>query len=180
MMDRKKSSFFTENDIQPNLYLQNLETPFGPWIIGASNIGVRWIKIVDQYHFHDQPNEHTQVAAKELENYFEGKLKDFTVQTDLEGHSDFSVRVWNALKEIPYGKTITYAQMAKILGDPKCIRAAATANGRNPIPIIIPCHRVIGSDGSLTGFALGLDVKKHLLSLENPLKYVDRQMEFGF
>ena len=143
-------------------------------------IYIKWIKIVDTFHVVDKPNEHTRQAAAELAQYFTGELKQFSVKTDLEGYTEFSVRVWQALTEIPYVKTISYAQMANILGDPKCIRAAATANGRNPIPIIIPFHRVIGSDCGLTGFALGLDVKKHLLSLENPQKYVDHQMTLGF
>jgi methylated-DNA-[protein]-cysteine S-methyltransferase len=179
-MARKISSLLTESDIKPNVYVQNIETPFGPWIIGASDLGIRWIKIVDTHHVIDKPNQNTRQAAAELAQYFAGGLRQFSVKTDLEGYTAFSVRVWQALTEIPYGKTISYAQMANILGDPKCIRAAATANGRNPIPIIVPCHRVIGSDGSLTGFALGLDVKKHLLSLENPQKYVDHQMTLGF
>jgi methylated-DNA-[protein]-cysteine S-methyltransferase len=179
-MDRKISSLLTESDIKPNVYVQNIVTPYGTWIVGASATGIRWIKIVDTYHVTDKPNEHTQHAAAELTQYFAGELKQFSVKTDLEGYTEFSVRVWKALTEIPYGKSISYAQMANILGDPKCIRAAATANGRNPIPIIIPCHRVIGSDGSLTGFALGLDVKKHLLSIENPQKYLDHQMTLEF
>jgi len=95
---------------------------------------------------------------------------------DLEGNTEFSIKVWNKLTQIPYGKTISYLQLAIDMGDQKCIRAAATANGRNPIPIIIPCHRVIGSDGSLTGYALGLEVKRKLLALENPIKYSDRQI----
>ena len=81
----------------------------------------------------------------------------------------FQKKVWNKLLDIPYGKTCSYLDMAKALGDPKVIRAAASANGKNPISIVIPCHRVIGSDGSLTGYASGLHRKKWLLDLESPV-----------
>lgn len=103
----------------------------------------------------------------QLQDYFEGKRKEFSLKLSPEG-TDFQKRVWKQLQEIPYGKTVNYQQMANQLGDPKVIRAAASANGKNPISIIIPCHRVIGSDGSLTGYAGGLHRKKWLLEHECP------------
>ncbi len=106
-------------------------------------------------------------AVSQLTDYFNGTRTHFTLKLSPEG-TDFQKRVWEHLQEIPFGKTSTYQQMANQLGDPKVIRAAASANGKNPISIIIPCHRVIGSDGSLTGYAGGLHRKKWLLEFENP------------
>lgn len=104
-------------------------------------------------------------AALQLEEYLSGKRETFELKLDPEG-TGFQKKVWDLLQTIPFGKTRTYAWMADQLGDPKVIRAAASANGKNPIAIVIPCHRVIGSDGSLTGYAGGLDNKRFLLELE--------------
>ncbi len=105
-------------------------------------------------------------AIRQLQAYFRGELKEFDLPLAMEG-TEFQLRVWNALRGIPYGKTISYAQLAERIGNPKAVRAVGLANGSNPIPIIVPCHRVIGSDGSLTGFGGGLSTKKKLLDLEN-------------
>lgn len=101
----------------------------------------------------------------QIEEYFSGKRKEFTIPFSLEG-TDFQKRVWTELLKIPYGETITYLELAKRLGDEKCIRAAASANGKNKLSIIIPCHRVIGANGSLTGYAGGIENKRYLLELE--------------
>jgi methylated-DNA-[protein]-cysteine S-methyltransferase len=105
-------------------------------------------------------------AKQQLQSYFEGNLQSFNLKLDPDG-TDFQKKVWDLLYKIPYGKTWTYADMANKLGDPKVIRAAASANGKNPVAIIIPCHRVIGTNGSLTGYAGGLENKRFLLDLEN-------------
>jgi methylated-DNA-[protein]-cysteine S-methyltransferase len=105
-------------------------------------------------------------AKQQLQGYFEGNLQSFNLKLDPDG-TDFQKKVWDLLYKIPYGKTWTYAEMANKLGDPKVIRAAASANGKNPVAIIIPCHRVIGTNGSLTGYAGGLENKRFLLDLEN-------------
>jgi methylated-DNA-[protein]-cysteine S-methyltransferase len=105
----------------------------------------------------------------QLTEYFKGTRTEFSLKLAPQG-TDFQKRVWKQLQEIPFGKTTSYQKMANELGDPKVIRAAASANGKNPISIIIPCHRVIGSDGSLTGYASGLHRKKWLLDHENPVK----------
>ena len=107
----------------------------------------------------------TRWAVKELEEYFQGKRKEFTVPCRPEG-TDFQKRVWEALTRIPYGETRTYKEIAVEAGNPKASRAVGMANNKNPVPIIIPCHRVIGSDGKLTGYAGGLGVKEFLLNLE--------------
>jgi methylated-DNA-[protein]-cysteine S-methyltransferase len=104
-------------------------------------------------------------TEKELNEYFSGKRKAFTVPLDMRG-THFQKQVWDALLGIPYGETRTYGQLANQLGNPKATRAVGAANGRNPIAIIVPCHRVIGFDRKLIGFAGGLDAKAHLLRLE--------------
>lgn len=104
-------------------------------------------------------------VRRELGEYFEGKRESFDVPLEADG-TDFQRDVLGALQQIPYGETRTYGEIAEHLGKPKASRAVGAANGRNPIPILIPCHRVIGSDGSLTGFGGGIDTKEFLLSLE--------------
>lgn len=105
-------------------------------------------------------------AARNLTTISAAGAGHFTVPLALEG-SPFRLRVWEELQHIPYGKTISYRQLARRLGDVKCIRAAGSANGRNPVAIIVPCHRVIGSNGSLVGYAGGMERKKWLLEHEN-------------
>ena len=115
-------------------------------------------------------------ARAELLAYFEGKLEVFTVPLAPNG-TEFQRRVWSALTEIPYGTTISYAELARRVRNEAAVRAVGAANGRNPIPIIVPCHRVIGSDGSLTGFGGGLERKRWLLHHENSL--LGSQAELG-
>ena len=105
----------------------------------------------------------------QLKEYFKGKRKEFDLPLEIEG-TDFHKKVWNELLKIPYGKTISYKELAIRLGHEKVIRAAAKANGANPLPIVIPCHRVIGSDGSLVGYGGGLKIKEKLLSIEGILE----------
>jgi methylated-DNA-[protein]-cysteine S-methyltransferase len=104
-------------------------------------------------------------VVEQLEAYFAGELKDFDVSLRLEG-TEFQRRVWAALREIPYGETWSYGQLAAHIGQPTASRAVGMANGRNPVAIIVPCHRVIGAGGSLTGYGGGLDRKRILLDLE--------------
>jgi methylated-DNA-[protein]-cysteine S-methyltransferase len=104
-------------------------------------------------------------TERQLGEYFAGKRKTFSVALDMRG-TRFQKDVWEALLAIPFGETRSYGQLAKQLGNPRATRAVGAANGRNPVSIIVPCHRVIGSSGKLTGFAGGLETKAHLLSLE--------------
>lgn len=104
-------------------------------------------------------------TKKQLEQYFAGKRTSFDVALDLVG-TEFQVQAWRALCGIPYGKTISYGQQAKNIKNPRAFRAVGSANGKNPIPIIVPCHRVVASDGSLGGYSLGLKMKEQLLALE--------------
>ncbi|MDD7887207.1 methylated-DNA--[protein]-cysteine S-methyltransferase [Flavivirga sp. 57AJ16] len=105
----------------------------------------------------------------QLKEYFEGKRSQFNLKLNPQG-TEFQKKVWKQLEQIPYGKTLSYLELSKQLGDVKAIRAVANANGKNPLWIIVPCHRVIGSDGSLTGYAGGLHRKKWLLEHESPYK----------
>jgi methylated-DNA-[protein]-cysteine S-methyltransferase len=172
----KPSVVYSESDQDPFVYTQSIETPVGHIVVGATDAGLRYVKInPNDQLVNERPNVHTEQAIDELLAYFEGRLSVFTVGVDISGYTDFSQRVWRALVDIPYGKTISYLELSEVLGDVKAIRAVGTANGRNPLPIIIPCHRVIGSDGSLTGYALGLEMKRKLLAIENPAKYAVTQ-----
>ena len=104
-------------------------------------------------------------ATEELRAYFAGRIRVFSVPLDMEG-TDFQLNVWDRLTKIPYGATRSYAQVAEAVGRPKAVRAVGAANGSNPVAIIVPCHRVIGSNGKLTGYGGGLPLKKRLLELE--------------
>lgn len=104
-------------------------------------------------------------TSRQLTAYFKGKLKHFDLPLSPEG-TDFQRRVWDALRGIPYGETISYGELARRIGNPKACRAVGSANGQNPLPIVIPCHRVIGANGTLTGFGGGLPIKEQLLDHE--------------
>lgn len=105
-------------------------------------------------------------VARELDEYFGGRRRSFTLPLDPRG-TDFQLRAWRALSDIPYGATSTYARQAAAVGAPTAVRAVGAANGRNPISIVVPCHRVVGANGSLTGYAGGVDAKRFLLDLES-------------
>ena len=113
----------------------------------------------------ESDNPALQQCCLELDEYFAGKRQHFDIQTTFEG-TPFQHKVWQELLKIPYGKTISYADLAKAVKNPKACRAVGSANGKNPIAIIIPCHRVIASNGNLGGYAYGVEAKKQLLDLE--------------
>ena len=143
------------------------KTPLGiAKIIGDEN-GISSISIADEGPVSDTIPEILQEAISQLNEYFEGKRSDFNFKLNPSG-TEFQQKVWKALVEIPFGKTLSYLDLSKKLGDVKAIRAVASANGKNPLWIVVPCHRVIGTDGSLTGYAGGLWRKKWLLEHENP------------
>ncbi len=148
-----------------------IETPLGIAVIAGDENGIASVSVTKESK--NKPSKeipfYLEDASTQLKEYFEGKRTNFDLKLNPSG-TEFQKKVWNQLLNIPFGKTATYLDMAKRLGDPKCIRAAASANGKNPLWIIVPCHRVIGSDGSLTGYAGGLWRKKWLLNHENPVK----------
>jgi methylated-DNA-[protein]-cysteine S-methyltransferase len=150
-----------------NLKTRYLESPVGLIEIQSTEQGLRAVSFVETRSFETEENAHNSLTINQLCEYFDGKRKAFDLIFDLEG-TPFQQRVWQALLTIPFGKTRSYMDIARALGDPKAIRAVGTANGSNKIAIIIPCHRVIGSDGSLTGYAGGLHRKKWLLDFEIP------------
>jgi methylated-DNA-[protein]-cysteine S-methyltransferase len=144
-----------------------IKTPLGfSEIIGDEN-GIISIEVYDEGEVSQTVPTVLQEAVTQLNEYFEGNRNHFDLKLNPKG-TEFQQKVWGALLEIPYGKTRTYLEQSKILGDVKAIRAVASANGKNPLWIVVPCHRVIGSDGSLTGYAGGLWRKKWLLEHENP------------
>ena len=152
---------------EQKIYGEIYESPVGALTILAEKKGIRAIKFGEDEEVKStgKANEMTRWAVKELEEYFQGKRKEFTVPCGPEG-TDFQKRVWEALTRIPYGETRTYKEIAVEIGNPGASRAVGMANNKNPVPIIIPCHRVIGSDGKLTGYAGGLEVKEFLQNLE--------------
>ncbi len=147
-----------------------INTPLGKTKITGDENGILSVIVSDEKLTLSKsiPKELKECVAQ-LDEYFKGSRQQFQIKLKPEG-TVFQKRVWNELTKIPYGKTISYLELTKKLGDVKAIRAVANANGKNPVWIIIPCHRVIGSDGSLTGYAGGLHRKKWLLDHENPVK----------
>jgi methylated-DNA-[protein]-cysteine S-methyltransferase len=145
----------------------HIQTPLGiAKIIGDSD-GISVISINTDGEVSETIPKELQRCVTQLQEYFDGKRMSFDFKMNPSG-TDFKKKVWQELLNIPFGKTINYMDLAKKLGDPKVIRAAASANGKNPLWIVVPCHRVIGTDGSLTGYAGGLWRKKWLLEHENP------------
>ncbi len=150
-----------------------LKTPLGiAKIIGDKN-GIQSISVTDDVKI---PKDiiktvpaYLQTCIDQLNEYFNGTRKEFELQLNPQGTA-FQRSVWEELRTIPYGKTKTYLEQSKRLGNPKAVRAVASANGKNPIWIVIPCHRVLGTDGSLTGYAGGLWRKKWLLDHESPVR----------
>ncbi|WP_339840497.1 methylated-DNA--[protein]-cysteine S-methyltransferase [uncultured Maribacter sp.] len=147
-----------------------INTPLGVAKIIGDADGLSSITVLNS----DEPltdviPESLEDAVYQLNEYFEGIRTNFVLKLNPEG-TKFQKKVWVALQNIPYGKSTSYLELAKSLGDPKAIRAAASANARNPLWIVIPCHRVIGLDGSLTGYAGGLHRKQWLLNHESPFK----------
>ena len=164
-----------------NLIFKEVKTPIGVMVFGSSDKGLclldfkyrksfpRILKRIKEY-FGDYitygTSKFIELAENELNQYFKGDLKDFTVPLDIRG-SKFQLKVWDALLKKKYGKTNSYLEIAKKIGRPEAVRAIANANGQNGLAVIIPCHRVIGSDGSLTGYGGGIAIKKKLLHLES-------------
>jgi methylated-DNA-[protein]-cysteine S-methyltransferase len=144
-----------------------IKTPLGIAKIVGDEEGISEISILDEGEISKSVPKELKDVATQLNDYFSGKRNDFDLKLNPKG-TDFQQKVWKELLNIPFGKTMSYLDIAKKLGDPKVIRAAASANGKNPLWIVVPCHRVIGTDGSLTGYAGGLWRKKWLLEHENP------------
>ncbi|MGS2762563.1 methylated-DNA--[protein]-cysteine S-methyltransferase [Sinomicrobium sp. M5D2P9] len=148
-----------------------LKTPLGPARITGDENGISSVSVLntEDVKYDEVLPEELEDCVYQLREYFEGERLEFDLKLNPEG-SDFQKKVWDELLKIPFGKTMSYLELSKKLGDVKAIRAVAGANGKNPLWIIVPCHRVIGNDGSLTGYAGGLWRKKWLLEHESPYK----------
>jgi methylated-DNA-[protein]-cysteine S-methyltransferase len=145
-----------------------IDSPIGPLTLEANDEGLTRISFrVEETE--DKSSPLLALAIRQLDEFFAGKRTAFDVPLALRG-TPFQLEVWHTLLRIPYGATRTYAQIAESIGRPAASRAVGAANGANPIPIIVPCHRVIGSNGSLTGFGGGIDVKRWLLDFERNLR----------
>jgi len=156
--------------VPETLYYSRIDSPVGPLLLavsqgglvalefGAANVGDGWVESAKKI----------APYARQLEEYFAGRRRRFDLPLDLRG-TDFQKRCWQELLKIPYGETRSYADIARAIGNPSAVRAVGLANGQNPIAIIVPCHRVIGSDCSLTGYGGGLETKRKLLELEGAL-----------
>ena len=148
------------------------ESPIGVLEIRQSPLGIASIKRVEDALPGKQPvPAELRHVIHQLHAYFEGELTVFDLKLDLSQGSDFDRQVWRALMKIPYGQTTSYSEIAENIGRPKSIRAIGQANRRNPIAIVIPCHRCLAKDGKLQGYFYGLDVKQRLLALENPQQF---------
>jgi len=141
------------------------DSPCGRLKIGYTDTAIRYVLFTDEKES-GKPSALSELAASQLTEYFSGKRKDFDLPLEPQG-TEFRKKVWSALTEIPYGETRSYKDIAERIGNPKACRAVGGANNKNPISIIIPCHRVVGADGSLVGYGGGLDKKTMLLDLES-------------
>lgn len=144
-----------------------IQSPLGITKIVGDENAISVISILEEGQITIKIPKELKVAVIQLQEYFEVKRTNFTFKFNPHG-TEFQQKVWNELVRIPFGKTMSYLELSKELGDVKALRAVASANGKNPVWIVIPCHRVIGTDGSLTGYAGGLWRKKWLLEHENP------------
>jgi O-6-methylguanine DNA methyltransferase len=158
------------------LCFAKIDSPIGPLNLAASKMGLVVLEF-DRGHFPptkdrrvcwEHSPEEIKPYARELNEYFAGKRRDFSFSLDLRG-TPFQLQCWRALLTIPYGETRTYADIARAIKKPQAFRAVGMANNRNPIAVVVPCHRVIASDGTLCGYGGGLDTKRQLLELEGAL-----------
>ncbi|PJK04001.1 cysteine methyltransferase [Lysobacteraceae bacterium NML71-0210] len=157
------------------IFHKTIDSPVGRLLIATSDEGLHAIEfpqgrhpVKRDAHWQESPHPLLSEAARQLGEYFAGQRHVFDLPLAPQG-TDFQQRVWQALRTIPYGQTRSYAQLATAIGQPKAMRAVGAANGRNPLSIVVPCHRVIGADGTLVGFGGGLPVKTFLLRLEGAL-----------
>ena len=151
-----------------------VQAPFGAVTVVASDAGVRYVMFDNEAHpksfakmnvVDDESHPIVAEACVQLQQYFNGTRTDFDLPLDLVG-TDFQVAAWTSLARVPFGTTASYAQQAAAIGRPTAVRAIGAANGRNPVVVVLPCHRIVGADGSLTGFGGGLSTKRWLLDHE--------------
>ncbi|MBB3701146.1 methylated-DNA--[protein]-cysteine S-methyltransferase [Flammeovirga yaeyamensis] len=164
--------------MKTTIFRDYIESPIGLIVVEATSKGVSSIRFLDENEevLNDLTNPHTMEAIEWIDQYFNGESKlGFEFPLDLQG-TTFQKTVWKELCKIKYGTVVSYLDISERIGNPKAIRAVGAANGQNPIALAIPCHRVIGSDGSLTGYAGGIGRKKWLLQHEGHTKYGHEQL----
>ena len=148
------------------------KSPLGILEVVATLRGIRSVKFVERKGKNSDPMpDLLDNCLQQLAEYFDGKRREFKLPLDWSGEPEFHQEVWRELLEIPYGHTTSYLAIADKLGNPKAVRAVGQANAHNPIAIVVPCHRVIAKSGDLQGYFYGLDVKRQLLELENPMSF---------
>ena len=163
----------TRSNLQTPLHYQKLESPLGVLYLVAD--GTHLCAVIYKCHWSEfkasrgplveESSKITRETARQLKEYFAGRRQEFDLPLSTRG-TEFQKSVWGALRKIPYGKTISYGEQAKAIGRPKAVRAVGGTNGKNPLSIVVPCHRVIGRSGKLTGYAGGIENKEFLLNLE--------------
>jgi len=153
-----------------HVFTSSLKSPIGFWTVKANETHVLSIShSIEKPESTGEENKVSQLACTQLQEYFDLKRTEFDLPLAVQPYSAFFQMVWQKLLNIPFGKTTSYLDIAKKMNNPNAVRAVGMANGRNPFPIVVPCHRVIGSDKSLTGYASGLEVKKWLLVHEGAI-----------
>ena len=151
------------------------KSPLGIIEIIGSEYGISSVKLKTELkEASKEIPTHLEACVQQLDEYFKGERKEFDLKLDFGNATDFTQKVWNALLEIPYGHTTSYAVIAEKVGSPKAVRAVGMANRNNPIAFIVPCHRVIAKSGKLQGYFYGLDTKRALLQLENPASFAQQ------
>jgi len=154
------------------MYWQEIDSPVGPLLLAGDGEALRLVYFQAGPHPRRPPSDWiadampVSAAIRQLEEYFAGERRAFDLPLAPQG-TDFQRTVWRELTRIPYGQTVSYGELARRVGNPQASRAVGLANGKNPLPIIVPCHRVIGANGSLTGFGGGVEIKRKLLTLES-------------
>lgn len=165
-MDRNKNlqTFLSDN---PSCIYTTHKTPIGNLLIASDDIGITHVALIDSFSFNENQSITPlfEETKKQLDEYFSGKRKEFDILLNPKG-TDFQKSVWNALQTIPYGMTMSYKEIAKIIGNENACRAVGNANNKNPVMIVIPCHRVVGANGSLAGYAYGVKMKENILYME--------------
>lgn len=162
------------------VFTRTIDSPVGPLFLAASDAGLHAVEFAGHRHpvargedWREGPHPTLDAAETQLGEYFAGTRRSFDLPFAARG-TDFQKQVWDGLTRIPYGRTASYVELARMVGKPTASRAVGAANGRNPLSIVVPCHRVIGAGGALTGFGGGLPTKEFLLTLEGAWPQADR------
>ena len=151
-----------------NLYYAYFDSPIGLVEVSGTDSAILSVEFVDSEQVNYESNGYVKQAADQVAEYFAGHRQNFNMNLEFDG-TDFQRRVWQALLSVPYGETVSYQDIANAIENPRAVRAVGAANGQNPISIVVPCHRIIGSNGQLTGYGSGLWRKEWLLNHEGSL-----------